>query len=248
MTDTATRGETERSADAVSPRGGDTPPDPPTAPSAPLFRPHGPRYGASGGTIVKIILLGLVNAIVLAALPTAFAKPDYAIAIASILALVAIDVVYLSRRRWSIPLKYLVPGMLFLLVFALYPIIYLIFISTTNYGTGNNLTKDQVILQIENNSISAGADAPRYDLQVLAQGNATGAIAFLLTDADGNVFLGTADDFTPVDAAAIVEQGTRQSVDGYVALNLGQANDRSADIGALVVDGPAGAISNDGFS
>ena len=248
MTDTATRGETERSADTASPRGGDTPPDEPSAPSAPSFRPRGPRYGATSGTIVKIFLLGLVNAIVLAALPAAFAKPDYPIAIASILALVAIDVVYLSRRRWSIPLKYLVPGMLFLLVFALYPIIYLIFISTTNYGTGNNLTKDQVILQIERNSISASADAPRYALQVLAQGDPTGQIAFLLTDADGNVFLGTADDLNPVDAAGIVEQGTRQSVDGYVALNLGQANDRSADISALVVDGPAGAISNDGFS
>ncbi|HSP27530.1 MAG TPA: hypothetical protein VLN74_03190, partial [Ilumatobacteraceae bacterium] len=72
-----------------------------------MFRPRGPRYGASSGTIVKIALLGLVNAVVLAALPAAFSKPDYPIAIASIVALVVIDVVYLSRRRWSIPLKYL---------------------------------------------------------------------------------------------------------------------------------------------
>ena len=124
MTDTATRGETQRSGNAVSPRDGDGPPgDTPPAPSTPSFKPSGPRYGASGGTITKIVLLGLVNAVVLAALPTAFSKPDYPIAIASILALVGIDVVYLSRRRWSIPLKYLLPGTLFLLVFAPYPIV-----------------------------------------------------------------------------------------------------------------------------
>jgi arabinogalactan oligomer / maltooligosaccharide transport system permease protein len=238
MTDTATRGETERSGDAVSPRGGDSPPEPPPAPSAPSSRPRGPRYGASSGTIVKIALLGLVNAVVIAALPTAFAKPDYPIAIASIVALVVIDIVYLSRRRWSIPLKYLLPGTIFLLVFALYPILYLVYISTTNYGTGNNLTKEQVIERIESNSVSASDDAIRYDLQILAAGDPNGELAFLLTDDAGDVFLGTADDFVPVAPDDLVEQGTRLSVDGYVALNLGQANDRSAEISAFSTEGP----------
>ena len=247
MTDTATRGETERSGDTVSPRGGDSPPDSPSAPSAPSFRPRGPRYGASSGTITKIVLLGIVNAVVIAALPTAFAKPDYPIAIASILALLAIDAVYLSRRRSTIPLKYLLPGTLFLLVFALYPIVYLVYISTTNFGTGNNLTQTQVIERIESNSISASTDAPRYDLQILAEGSPDGALAYLLTDGDGNVFLGTADDFTSVDPGDLVEQGTRLSIDGYVALNLGQANDRSAEISAFSTEGPAGTVRNDGF-
>jgi arabinogalactan oligomer / maltooligosaccharide transport system permease protein len=247
MTDTATRGETDRSGDAVSPRGGDSPPEPPPAPSAPSSRPRGPRYGASSGTIVKIALLGLVNAVVIAALPAAFSKPDYPIAIASIVALVVIDIVYLSQRRWSIPLKYLVPGTLFLLVFALYPILYLIFISTTNYGTGNNLTKEQVIERIESNSVSASDDAIRYSLQILARDDPNGELAFLLTDDDGNVSLGTADDFVPVAPDELVEQGTRLSVEGYVALNLGQANDRSAEISAFSTEGPAGTVRNDGF-
>jgi len=252
MTDTATRGETQRSGDTVSPRGGDSPPEPPdppgpAAPSAPSFKPSGPRYGASSGTIVKIALLGLVNAVVIAALPAAFAEPDYPIAIASITALIVIDVVYLSRRRWTIPFKYLLPGTLFLLVFALYPIIYLIFISTTNYGTGNNLTKDQVIEQIESNSVVASDDANRYDLQILARDNPNGDIAFLLTDNDGNVFFGAEDDFVAVAPGELLEQGTRLSVDGYVALNLGQANDRSGDISAFRTEGPAGTVRNDGF-
>ena len=126
----------------------------------PLQMPTGPRYGASLGLIVKYLLLGLLNAVVLASLPTMFDKPDYGLAISAIVALVVIDVVYISKRRF-IPAKYLLPGTLFLLVFAVYPIFYLVYISTTNYGTGNNLDKQTAIERIEANSISAGAESIR---------------------------------------------------------------------------------------
>ena len=208
------------------------------------------KYGASSGMIVKIVLLGMLNALVLAGLPTLLDKPDYPIAIASIAALVVIDVVYLSKR--FIPAKYLVPGTLFLLVFALYPILYLVYISTTNFGTGNNLTKDQAIERIVENSIGATDDAIRYDLQILAVGDgaadrATGELAFLLTDPDGARFLGTADGLTPLSESDIIEDGRRETVDGYVALNAGAANDRAGEISAFVVSSPIGEIDNDGF-
>ena len=239
MTDTATRGETGRRDATGSPRGGtspeppDSPPPDPPAPSAPLFTPSGPRYGASSGLIIKIVLLGVLNAVVIAALPRIFAAPDYPIAIASIAALITIDIVYLSRKRWAIPAKYLLPGTLFLLVFALYPILYTVWISTTNYGTGNNLTKDQAIERIEENSVGATADAIRYDLQIIAEGDPTGELAFLLTDVDGNVFFGTETTFEAVAPDALVEDGRRLTVDGYVALNTGASNDRAAEISAV---------------
>jgi arabinogalactan oligomer/maltooligosaccharide transport system permease protein len=104
-----------------------------------------------------------------------------------------------------------------------------------------------VIERIESNSVVASDDAIRYDLQILARDDPNGELAFLLTDADGNVFLGTEDDFVPVAPDELVEQGTRQTVDGFVALNLGQANDRSGEISAFSTEGPAGTVSNDGF-
>ena len=221
-----------------SSRGG-TPPEPPLLNTG--------RSATASGMIVKITLLGILNAVVLAALPRLFAKPDYPIAIASIAALIVIDVVYLSKRRWAIPSKYLLPGTIFLLVFALYPILYTVYISTTNFGTGNNLSKDQAIEQIEANSISATADAVRYDLQIVAQGDATGALAFLLTDADGDRFLGTPDGLTELAESDIVEDGRRETIAGYVALNTGASNDRVGEVNALVVPGPTGEIVNDGF-
>jgi arabinogalactan oligomer/maltooligosaccharide transport system permease protein len=212
----------------------------------PLSKPTGPRYGASFGLIVKYLLLGALNAVVLASLPTMFDKPDYALAISAIIALLVIDVVYLSKNRF-IPAKYLLPGTLFLLVFAVYPIFYLIYISTTNYGTGNNLDKETAIERIEANSISAGSESIRYDLQILAEGDPNGEIVFLLTSPDGERFIGTADGLTPIDESQIVEDGRRETIDGFVALNTGQANDRVDDVNALIVPGPSGEIANDGF-
>ncbi len=212
----------------------------------PLQMPTGPRYGASIGLIVKYLALGFLNAVVLASLPTMFDKPDYGLAISAIIALVVIDVVYISKRRF-IPAKYLLPGTLFLLVFAVYPIFYLVYISTTNYGTGNNLNKETAIERIEGNSIGAGAESIRYDLQILAEGNPSGELVFLLTNPEGERFIGTADGLTPVDDADIIEDGTRETIDGFVALNTGQANDRVAEVNALIVPGPSGDIANDGF-
>ncbi len=212
----------------------------------PLQMPTGPRYGASLGLVVKYLLLGLLNAVVLASLPTMLDKPDYGLAISAIVALVIIDVVYISKRHF-VPAKYLLPGTLFLLVFAVYPIFYLIYISTTNYGTGNNLNKETAIERIEANSISAGAESIRYDLQILAEGNPSGELVFLLTNPDGERFLGTTEGLTPIDDDDIIDDGRRETIDGYVALNTGQANDRVAEVNALIVPGPSGEIANDGF-
>jgi ABC-type sugar transport system permease subunit len=197
------------------------------------------------GLLVKYVLLAMLNALVLFSLPTLIRKPDWAFVIFSVVALIAIDFVYLSRRM--IPGKYLIPGTVFLLVFAVYPVIYTIYNSFTNYGTGNILTKIQAIEQIENNSIVATGDAVRYELQIIAKSDPSGELAFLLTDADGKHFLGTKEGLTSLDDSQIVASGARTTIDGYTALNLGQANDRSAEISAFTVPSDTGPIANDGF-
>jgi arabinogalactan oligomer / maltooligosaccharide transport system permease protein len=173
-------------------------------------------------------------------------KPDIPFAVASIVAVVIIDIVYLSPRR-LVPLKYLVPGTLFLLVFVVYPVLYTVYISTTNYGTGNNISREQAIELIERNSIGASEGAIRYELQIVAEGSPTGALAYLLTDPDGQVFLGTGDGLRPVSPDELVEVGTRTSVEGYVPLNAGQAQDRRDEVAAFSVPTDAGAVVNDGF-
>jgi arabinogalactan oligomer/maltooligosaccharide transport system permease protein len=95
--------------------------------------------------------------------------------------------------------------------------------------------------------VSSIEGTTRYDLQILAEGSPTGALAFLLTDPDGNRFLGTADGLTPVAASDIVADGRRETLEGYVALNAGEAQERVDDVTSFVVPGPDGDIVNDGF-
>ena len=218
-------------------RGADTP--------RPSPRPVLGNYGSPVGILVKLVALALLNAIVLWGLTVMADAGEWAFLVFSALALLVIDWVYLSRRR--IPGKYLVPGTLFLLVFAVYPVLYTVFISTTNYGTGNNLSRDQAIDQIERQSISATDEATRYSLQILARGNPGGDLAFLLTDPDGARFLGTADELMPLTESDIVADGRRETIDGFVPLNAGQAQDRVGEIRTFTVPGPRGEIDNDGF-
>ncbi len=73
--------------------------------------------------------------------------------------LVVLNVVYLPRRY--VPLKYLLPGLFFLAVFGIYPVLYTGYASFTNYGTGHVLTKTQAIDQIQSQSVQAGGRTPR---------------------------------------------------------------------------------------
>ncbi len=210
-------------------------------------RPDGFGTIKTGGLIAKLVLIGLADAVGLWAIIRMISRHEWTFAIPTIVALGLLNLIYLGGR-FTVPGKYLFPGTVFLAVFAIYPVGYTVYNSMTNYGTGNNLSKSQAVTQIQNNSIGATTDAVRYKLQVLAKGSPTGELAFLLIDADGKAALGTRDGTTPVDAAALVKQGTRTTIEGYSALNLGQANSRKAEINAFTVPSPVGEISNDGFT
>ena len=62
-------------------------------------------------------------------------------------------------------MKYLLPGVFFLAVFGIYPVLYTAYASTTNYGTGHVLTKAQAIDQIQSQSVRPveGRDTLRRD-------------------------------------------------------------------------------------
>ena len=108
--------------------------------------------GSTTGWIVKIVLLGLADAIALLGLLIAFNEEAWGYFAVLLVTLVALNVVYLPRRY--VPMKYLLPGVFFLLCFGVYPVLYTAYMSTTNYGTGFVLSKDQAIEQIQSQSIS----------------------------------------------------------------------------------------------
>lgn len=149
--------------------------------------------GSTGGLIVKLVLLAFVNGLAVWSLPRMVEQRAWFFLTVMVVATIAIDIVYL--RRDLLPLKYLVPGTIFLLLFQVYPVAMTAYLAFTNYGTGNLLTKDQAIEQIEVQSLVTPPDAARYEAVPLATEG--GDVALLLTDAEGSQFLGTGDGLEP---------------------------------------------------
>jgi arabinogalactan oligomer / maltooligosaccharide transport system permease protein len=188
-------------------------------------------HGTTTGFVVKILLLGAVNAIAIFGLVPIIQQEAWAGLAAVVIATIAINWAYLSRTR--LPLKYLLPGTLFLLAFQVYPVMYNGFIAFTNYGTGNILTQSQAITRIERASVFTSPDAVRYRAETFADGDEP---ALLLTDPDGNVFLGTADGVEAVDPAdddVVVTDERIEAVGDFERLTLREAQDRQRDFEAL---------------
>ena len=70
------------------------------------------------------------------------------LAIAAIIITVFVNVVIWRAELY--PLRWMLVGLVLMAMFAIYPILYNVFVSTTNYGFGHLLTKDQAIEHFEN--------------------------------------------------------------------------------------------------
>lgn len=98
--------------------------------------------------VFKLIFLAFFNALALLSLIISIGKSGYILAAITVVVMILVNFIYLSDKVY--PLRYILPGTFFMIILVVYPIFYTIFISTTNYGTGNMLSKEQVINQIEN--------------------------------------------------------------------------------------------------
>jgi arabinogalactan oligomer / maltooligosaccharide transport system permease protein len=205
---------------------------------SPFDRMSGPLGSRSTfGLIAKLLLLGVVNAIGVFAAFVLIDARQWSALVVVIAATAAIDLVYLSKR--AIPAKYLVPGTVMLLAFQIYPVLYNSYIAFTNFGTGNFLNKGQAVERILANSLEIPPDAVRYALIPLAD---DGEIALLLTDPDGQQFLGTADGLLPLAPEDIVGEGAELRVGDFRRMNLREANDRQQEVFALEVPIEDGAL------
>jgi len=151
----------------------------PSLPSEPVkTKKNLQRLLGFGG--IKIIALGLFDAVVLRFLISFYLEGQYAFCASAALGLVLINVVVLVKKAY--PLRYLVPGLLFMVAMVVYPLFYNVYISFTNYGTGNILTKRQVINQLENR-LYAAPDANKYPFVLFA--GPTGELSVLLDTPEG---------------------------------------------------------------
>src|SRR6478735_8924328 len=145
------------------------PPAPPGVPGAESPRrsrgdgSHARNF--SPGFVVKLLLVAVVDALGLYGILAAYAVQSWAILTFLVLALVAVNWVYFSKR--AVPGKYLIPGLLFLLVYQLFVMAYTGYVAFTNYGDGHNSTKSDAIEAISIQNETRVEGSPTLPLTVV---------------------------------------------------------------------------------
>ncbi len=199
-----------------------------------------PPRGGSGTTtllplIVKIVSLGIIASLVVMVTPALIAQERWGF-LAAVWAVVVILVAVYATKR-AVPAKYLVPGVLFLSLLVVYPILLTFQYSTTNYGDGTRTDKDTTIAKIIASAAFQGENARRFSLAVGTTGSVdTGPFTFFLTDqATGDLYTGTEDGLEPLDPASVTqaENGEVTEADGYTILTKQEINAASQTGGAL---------------
>ena len=135
------------------------------------------RFGGMPATILKLVFLGVINALTIWAFPTLLTTQAWTMLILLVVATLALDFLLLTKR--FIPAKYVVIGAIFLTVFQLIPIIYNVSIAFTNYSTGHIGTKQDAILAINRDSFAETDNSVSYDM--IPAYDSVGALMLILT-------------------------------------------------------------------
>ena len=183
------------------------------------------------GFFVKLAIIAIVDAFGVYAILAALNAQAWGVLISMAVLVAAANWVYFTRR--TLPLKYILPGLAFLLVYQVYVMAYTGYVAFTNYGDGHNSTKSHAIdaLLIQNERRVEGSAA--YQLSVVTDSD--GAIGFAVVDPDGAVEVGTAQDpLTPVEDAQ-VDEGRVTAVPGWTVLDRPTILQRQDEVTTLRV-------------
>ncbi|MEY3625018.1 MAG: hypothetical protein RL696_399 [Actinomycetota bacterium] len=150
--------------------------------------------------------------------------------IGSVLALVMLGsfVVYGSRKM--IPLKFLFPGIVLLAVFVVTPILYTVLMSGFVYKTGNEITRDEALLQIYETGYVPDENFTAYYMTL---GKYEGEYAALLTDASTGVnYLGANGLATVLEDGQVEldEYGFAIGLEGFAPVSFEEAAADEASI------------------
>lgn len=224
---------TETSQDVVT-----SPPAPPGGAARRTGSSWFARQDFSRGFVLTLVLVLLVDALGVYGVLAAAAQRQWGVVAFLVAALAVVNAVYFSRR--AVPAKYLVPGLLFLLVYQVFVVLYTGYTAFTNYGDGHNSTRADAVEAILVQHEGRLPDSPTYALSVVAQGSDLG---FAVVDPSGATLLGTPDQpLEPVDAT--VANGRVSALPDWQVLSFQDLLARQNDVFALRV--PMSDDPNDG--
>jgi arabinogalactan oligomer/maltooligosaccharide transport system permease protein len=145
------------------------------------------RAGGLGrGFWIRLFGLALVDAVAVYSIIVLIADEAWLFLGALIIGTLFVNWVYLSPRTRA--LKWITPGLIFMISFMVVPILYTFYISLTNWETGNVLQKAQVIENLESRPyVDPNDPGELFDLYVYQDGD---EIRFLLINDEGSLLFG----------------------------------------------------------
>ncbi|PWH12288.1 MAG: maltose ABC transporter permease MalF [Anaerolineae bacterium] len=171
--------------------------------------------------LVFLVILDLAAAWFVAQLASLGYFP-FAAAVAMIT--VAVNLILLIPKAY--PLRWMVVGLVLMVMFTIYPIVFTVWVSFTNYGEGHLVTKQQAIAQIlKLKYLPASGQSYKWT----AYRSPDGQYALWLQDAAGNGYLAKPGE--PLLSAApgqagvgeLDEKGIPKTIEGYRRLSTLQA-------------------------
>ncbi len=154
--------------------------------------------------------------------------------------LITLMVNVINLRPWLYALRWIAPALALMCLLVVYPIAYTVYVSFTNYGDGNLLTKSQVIKLVSRETyLPEGGKEYAWALYR----NEQGALALWLTDeADGDkYYFATTADFAPV-AAVAAGADLPETYQGYRRLSRAESLRASGEAQNLSFGPPSAPI------
>lgn len=181
--------------------------------------------------VIKILLLGILDAMALFAIFILLEAGDYLFTAAVTIVTLLLNWIYL--RRGSLPAKYLAPGLVFMAVFQIFVVIYSGYVAFTNYGTSHNSTKEDALNAMMLNGQTRVAEAPVYGLSVVVDEQEK--LHFLATleteNEEPDVFLGSADQpLVQISDYQLNSRGVANETPGYQTLDFSELVQRQDEV------------------
>ena len=214
---------------------------------------HGRAAGASPVwlLVTKWLLIGVALVVVAIVAQKLIAQGAWIGVVIAAFVVMCVLVVYGTGR--SVPLKYLLPGLVLLVGLQIWPIVYTVATSFTNYGDGHLYSKQDSIDAIIANSVREVPNTSRYKLSVAVRQGAdpaTGESFYLLTNPAGKTFVGDKLGLKDLPAADVEKaaNGRITKAQGYQLLTAIQVNARKDLNDFAVPTNDGGGIKRVGLS
>ena len=186
------------------------------------------------GTLIKIAILGLIDAGLVFVLMLLIPKKAWTMVV--LISIIGLAVNFIYLRRGGLPAKYLAPGVILLLIFQVYVVVFSGYISTTNYGSLHNGSYEAALDAIKQSAYAPIEGSVEYELKIAEASDKS--LLFIAHDFEASkTYVGGSNyskhpyqEVTAADGLVKDEYGGVISLTGARILSDEEITDRSAEV------------------